>query len=98
MHGSRRLRRPPAPALGFMAPDVPFDTLYERVSRFAAYTPLHNVAGTPAISIPYAQTADQLPIGVQVSTRVGGERLLLELAYLFEESHPWSQVLPGVHG
>lgn len=88
----------PAPTLGYMAPDVAFDRLFERVSRFAAYTPLHNVAGTPAISIPFARTADELPIGVQLSTRHGGERLLLELAYLFEESHPWHEQLPAVHG
>ena len=87
----------PAPRLGEQAPTVEFDTLLERVSRFAAHTPLHNVAGTPAMSIPFASSEDGLPIGVQVATAIGGEALLLQIAYQIEEARPWIGQLPAVH-
>jgi len=40
--------------LGEQAPTVPFDTLYERITSYVAYTPIHNVAGTPAMSDRWA--------------------------------------------
>jgi amidase len=86
-----------APRLGEQAPTVEFDTLLERVVRFAAYTPLHNVAGTPAMSVPFTRNKDGLPIGVQLSTHIGGEALLLQLAYQLEEARPWAFDLPTVH-
>ncbi len=88
----------PAPRLGEQGPTVEFDTLLERVVRFAAYTPLHNVAGTPAMSVPFATSESGLPIGVQLSSRVGGEALLLQLAYQMEQARPWIGQLPAVHG
>lgn len=87
----------PAPRIGEQAPTVEFDTLLDRVVRFAAYTPIHNVAGTPAMSVPFCVSGDGLPIGVQLSTRVGGEALLLQLAYQMEEARPWFDQLPPVH-
>ena len=86
-----------APKLGYQAPTVEYETLLERVVRFAAYTPLHNVAGTPAMSVPFARSRDGLPIGVQLSARVGGEARLLQLAYQIEEARPWIGQLPPVH-
>ena len=87
----------PAPELGFMAPDVPYETLMGRVQRFAAYTPTHNAAGTPAISVPAGLAPSGLPVGVQLATRIGGEALLLQLAYQLEEAAPWADALPGIH-
>lgn len=87
----------PAPRLGHQAPTVDYETLLERVVRFAAYTPLHNVAGTPAMSVPFARSRDGLPIGVQLSTQLGGEARLFQLAYQMEESRPWIDQLPHVH-
>ncbi len=88
----------PAPRLGQQAPTVDFDTLIERVVRFAAYTPVHNVAGTPAMSVPFTLSQEGLPIGVQLATRVGGEALLLQLAYQMEQARPWIGDLPPIHG
>jgi len=84
------------PRLGELAPDVPFATLRERCIRWVAYTPLHNVAGTPAMSVPLGQSADGLPIGVQFAARRGAEATLLALAYELEAAAPWSGRRPAV--
>jgi amidase len=48
-----------------------------------------NIAGTPAIAIPAGQTAQGLPIGIQLSGRLGAEQTLLEVAFELEELQPW---------
>jgi amidase len=84
----------PPMKLGLLKGDVPFATLSERCNSYVAYTPIHNVAGTPAASIPFAWTDDGLPIGVQLSAAIGAEALLLNLAYAIEEARPWADKLP----
>ena len=80
---------PPLP-LGEHAPDLPFDTLLQRVVDYVGYTPQHNVAGTPAMSVPLSLSPDGLPIGSQFAARVGQEKMLLELAYELEQARPWA--------
>jgi amidase len=86
----------PPPKLGEQAPTVPFDTLYERVTKYVAYTPVHNVAGTPAMSVPLGMSRDGLPIGSQFAAAKGGEGLLYALAYELEVAKPWAGRQPGV--
>lgn len=80
------------PELGVLSPHVPFDEYLARLTGFAAFTPLHNVTGAPAISLPYARTEAGMPIGVMVSAVPGDERTLLELAYEIEEAAPWHRI------
>ena len=86
----------PPPALGELAPDVPFATLRERCIRYVSYTPVHNAAGTPAMSMPLAWSAAGLPIGTQFAARRGDEATLLGLAYELEEARPWAECWPGL--
>lgn len=86
-----------AQPLGQLAPDVPMTTLIERVTRFAGYTQVHNAAGTPAMSVPFGWNESGLPLAVQLSSRLGGEALLLQLAYQLEEAQPWTGRLPAVN-
>lgn len=76
------------PELGFLSPDQPFDELFRRMHGCAAFTPLNNVNGTPAIALPMGTAANGLPIGVQLSAHYGQDRLLLEIAYELEEANP----------
>jgi amidase len=78
------------PKLGEQAPTVPFDTLYARVTDYVAYTPIHNVAGTPAMSVPLGWGKNGLPIGSQFAAAKGSERLLYALAYELEQAQPWA--------
>jgi len=82
----------PAPLLGHLATDLPYETHYDRVRTFAAFTPLHNVAGAPAISLPLGRGATGLPLGVQFAAARGHEALLLELAQTLEAAHPWPRM------
>jgi amidase len=86
----------PPPALGQLAPDVPYATLRERCIQYVSYTPVHNVAGTPAMSLPLAWSAAGLPIGSQLAARAGDEATLLSLAYELEEARPWRDRWPAL--
>ncbi|WP_293340427.1 amidase [Parvibaculum sp.] len=77
------------PKLGEQAPTVPFDTLYERTVEYVSYTPLHNVVGTPAMSVPLSWNDAGLPIGSQFAAPLGGEKVLYELAFELEQARPW---------
>jgi len=85
------LRLPP-PKLGYMNPMLPYKTVLERVIDYASYTPLHNAAGIPAMSLPLGRTKSNLPIGVHFATRQGGERTLFELAYEIEAAAAWQRL------
>lgn len=82
----------PPPELGFIGPDVPFETALERLKWFIPFTPVQNVAGGPAISLPLAQSSKGLPIGIQLAGPMGAERTLLELALELEEASPWPRL------
>ncbi len=77
-----------APMLGWLAPDVPFDVLFERVRRFIPFTPIHNATGAPAVVLPVALSEAGLPIGVQLAAGHGEDGPLLELARELEATGP----------
>ncbi|MFN8126666.1 MAG: amidase [Candidatus Nanopelagicales bacterium] len=82
------------PPIGFLGPEVEPREHLVRLLRYVSMTPLQNIAGTPAISLPLGATPSGLPIGVQVAAAWGQERLLLELALEAEEARPFAR-LPG---
>jgi amidase len=89
------LSAPPV-EVGVQAPTVPYETLYERVLDWVAYTPIHNAAGTTAMSVPLAWNPEGLPLGLQFATARGGERTLFELAYELEAAAPWADRWPAM--
>lgn len=86
----------PAPETGHLDPRLPFETHLERVKAFVGFTPIHNVAGTPAMSVPLHWTAEGLPIGAQFAAGRGREATLLSLAYELESAAPWIERHPPV--
>lgn len=66
------------------------------VFRHSPYTPLFNVAGGPAMSVPLGSGADGLPIGVQFAAGFGKDGLLMRLAGQLEQAAPWAGRIPPV--
>jgi amidase len=80
------------PPIGYLSPTVPFEQLIDRLERYVAFTPLNNIAGTPAISLPMAMAEQGTPIGVQLSAAYGDERTLIETAFLLEQEQPFPRI------
>jgi amidase len=89
------LTKPPVP-LGYVSGNVPFAELSVRLTDYVGYTPLHNVAGAPAMSVPLHWTPGGLPVGVHFAARAGADALLFQLAYQLEAAQPWAGRKPGV--
>lgn len=79
------------PEIGYLAP-TDYQQVVERLASWVAFTPLQNVTGEPAISLPMTQSADGLPVGMMLSADVGREARLLNLAYELEEAQPWARI------
>ena len=60
------------------------------------WTPMANLCGTPAISLPLAMSQDGLPLGMHFMAGMGDEATLLGLAGALEEADPWIQRRPAV--
>ena len=87
------LGMPPA-RIGEFAPTVPYEQMAERLGAYVSYTPIENVVGATAISLPIGSSRSGLPIGIQFATKPGGERVLLELAYSLERELEWYRRKP----
>jgi amidase len=81
-----------APRLGYLSPEVGYDTLIVRLVRQVAVTPLHNVAGFPAIAVPGPLDDGGLPTSTMLAATWGDERTLLELAFELEEARPFPRI------
>jgi len=86
----------PPTLLGWMGPTVPYDELVERLRKYVGYTPLNNMAGNPAMSVPLWSNVENLPVGMHFAAAPGQERTLLELAYQLEQARPWANQRPPV--
>jgi amidase len=78
--------------IGELDPTADFQHIIDRLLDWVAFTPLQNATGDPAISLPLAQSASGMPVGMMLSTTVGREAMLLELAYELEEAQPWRRI------
>ena len=77
------------PKIGYLGPEISFETHFERLRQYVGFTPLQNIAGAPAISLPMGFSRQGLPIGAQFAAAYGQEKRLLELAFEIEEARPW---------
>jgi amidase len=80
--------------LGHLSPVLGREELFRRTSRAVGYTPIHNIAGCPAMSVPLHISESGLPIGMHFAAARGEDAMLLGLAYQLEEARPWKDRWP----
>jgi amidase len=92
------------PALAMLPPklgwiDMMLDDVEEywrRVFAFSPFTVWFNITGQPAVVLPLGQTADGLPLSVQLVARYGDEATLFRLASQIEAARPWFDRKPAL--
>ncbi len=91
------LAEPPVPLGTFASPpDEPLAG-FLRAGAFTPFTPPFNATGQPAVSLPWRENADGLPIGVHLVAAYGREDVLVRVASQVEAAHPWASRRPPVH-
>ena len=80
------------PRIGYLDPTADYQQIIDRLEEWVAFTPLQNVTGEPAISLPLALSANGLPVGMMFAAPTGQEVRLLELAYELEQARPWARI------
>jgi amidase len=63
--------------------------------QYTPFTSFVNVSGLPAITLPVHQTADGIPMGVQLIGRPGGEHVLLAIGTQLERRLRWQRRHPS---
>jgi amidase len=89
---------PPPPLGTFDA--LPHDRLrpFHRGMEFVPFTPICNVTGQPAMSIPLFWNDAGLPVGTHFIARYGDEATLFRLAAQLEAARPWAHRRPVLSG
>ncbi|MCG8418960.1 MAG: amidase [Proteobacteria bacterium] len=83
-------------AFGIMQLIGVIDTVAARTFEFLAFTPLFNVTGQPAMSVPLHWNSSGLPIGMHFVARYTDEATLFRLAAQLETARPWAHRNPPV--
>lgn len=81
----------PPPLLGHF-PNDHRDTAahFARMTAMAPLATLANIAGCPAITLPFGSDMNGLPLPLQLLAPIGGDRRLLALAARLESEQRWS--------
>lgn len=76
--------------LGWLSPLLSREELLRRTESAVCYTPIQNVAGCPAMSVPLCWADDETPIGSHFAAAPGRDSSLLSLAFELEQARPWA--------
>ncbi len=68
---------------------------FDKGAEFTPFTPVFNMTGQPAISVPLFQGNDGLPTAAQIVGPPTGEALLLQVSRQLEEIAPWADRFPA---
>ena len=84
------------PPIDRWTPDSLWEEEQAGLRDYMNHTPLANVIGAPAMSVPLHWTPGGWPIGTQFQARPGDDRLLFELAFELEAARPWADRRPPI--
>ncbi len=88
------LAEPPLPLGSFDSPPGNPLAGFDRAVEFVPFTPLCNLSGQPAMSVPLYWSRDGLPVGAHFIGRLGDEATLFRLAAQLEAARPWRDHRP----
>lgn len=90
------LGEPPLPLGSFdSTPEQPMAGM-ARAAEFVPFTPICNMTGQPAMSLPLFWSEQGLPVGTHFIGRFGDEATLFRLAAQLEAARPWANRRPPV--
>ena len=69
---------------------------FDLAARFTPWTPVFNLTGQPAVTLPAGFGSDGLPLSVQLVGRLGAEDTLYSLAGQIEAARPWAERQPDL--
>lgn len=88
------LGEPPVALGSFDAtPENPLQGMM-RATAFVPFTPICNITGQPAMSVPLFWNDEGLPVGTHFVARFGDEATLFRLAAQLESARPWANRRP----
>jgi amidase/6-aminohexanoate-cyclic-dimer hydrolase len=91
---SSTMANPPLP-LGHMAmTGSDLEAYYQELMKEIPFTPLFNISGGAAMSVPLHWSDDGLPVGVHFGGALGDEPVLFRLAAQLEQAQPWHRRRP----
>jgi amidase len=82
--------------IGELSPSRPPADLMADMMRLVAYTPVQNLTGAAAMSVPITAATNGLPLGMHFAGRRGDDARLIDLAFQLEAAAPWAQRLPPI--
>ncbi|RVE94419.1 amidase [Sinorhizobium meliloti] len=77
-------------------PSISVEEYMDADAAYYQFVGVFNVTGHPSVSLPLAQSASGLPIGVQIVGRFGDEATLVRVARDLEDAMPWQSRLPEI--
>src|SRR6202012_6240688 len=80
------------PQIGYLDPTADYQQIIDRLQDWVAFTPLQNITGEPAISLPLGVSASRLPGGGIFTPSVGEGDRLLGTSYELEDARPWALI------
>jgi amidase len=90
------LAAPPVPLGWLEQPEHDPLQAYRRDAEFCAFTPVANMTGQPAMSVPLYWNDQALPVGVQLTAAFGNENVLFGLAGQLERATGWVNRHPPI--
>ena len=84
----------PPPIGSFPTDHSDIELHLERMTSFAPLASLANISGFPAITLPFGEDAQGLPLPVQIMAPMGEDNLLLQLASALEAEQRWQHRYP----
>ena len=91
---SPTLGKPPVPLGNIDMSVSDWEIFFGNMFDFMPFTALFNVTGSAGVSLPLWWNDENLPIGCQFVTRMGGDGLLISLSAQLERAFPWHHRKP----